>query len=329
MAEAQIPVDLLNPGQVFACLGFMEAAEILLGDAAGGFDWADDANVRFALRAEGERNPFAAVLEFLAEAEPNRLTPIGYHDPLPKKGEAGDDDDVEGDDDTDDVASANQVPSLESSITFPAKSGDQMALPIMFGGGNRPVVELDHWADGSSRESFKLYAGNRSALAIARAMLKGVRAKPSKKQTAARHLGNLTTNGVRQLWEKERAKLIEAPFDVLTPMGGSFNFDPRGAWTAIDAGYSPNKHKHAIKASPVVEFLAAWGLENARPVEFELRKIRYAAWGTNLPLILARAALAGALPVFPSRQFRFDLDLSGKNKVVTFAKEESHAIVNG
>jgi hypothetical protein len=27
MAEASIPVDLLNPGQVFACLGFMEAAE--------------------------------------------------------------------------------------------------------------------------------------------------------------------------------------------------------------------------------------------------------------------------------------------------------------
>jgi hypothetical protein len=35
MAEASIPVDLLNPGQVFACLGFMEAADILLGDAEG------------------------------------------------------------------------------------------------------------------------------------------------------------------------------------------------------------------------------------------------------------------------------------------------------
>ena len=52
-------------------------------------------------------------------------------------------------------------------------------------------------------------------------------------------------------------------------MGGSFNFDPRGAWTAIDAGYSPNEHKHAVEASPVVEFLAAWGLEHARPDEFD------------------------------------------------------------
>ena len=45
MAEADIPVDLLNPGQVFACLGFVEAAEVLLGDATGGFDWSDPRGV--------------------------------------------------------------------------------------------------------------------------------------------------------------------------------------------------------------------------------------------------------------------------------------------
>jgi hypothetical protein len=180
-------------------------------------------------------------------------------------------------DDADETATAGAAPSLDLSTTFPAKAGDRMALPIRFGGGNRPVVELDHWADGSSRESFKLYAGNRSADAVARAMLKGVRGKPSKKQKVNGQPGDLKTKGVRQLWEEDRVALVKAPFDVLTPMGGSFNFDPRGAWTAIDAGYSPNEHKHAIEASPVVEFLAAWGLENARPVEFELRQVRYAA----------------------------------------------------
>lgn len=329
--EAAIPVDLFNPGQVFACLGFMEAAGILLGDAAGGFDWSDDSNTHFALRATGERNPFETVLEFLAEAQPNRWGPVGYADPPPKKGEAGEEEDAEeeDDDDTDETAAAGAAPSLDLSITFPAKSGDRMALPIRFGGENRPVVELDHWADGSSRESFKLYAGNRSADAIARAMLKGVRGKPSKKQKANGQPGDVKTKGVRQLWKEDRAALVKAPFDVLTPMGGSFNFDPRGAWTAIDAGYSPNEHKHTIEASPVVEFLAAWGLENARPIEFGLRRVRYTAWGVNLPPILARAALAGALPAVPSRQFRFELDLSGKNKVVTFAQEESHAIAHG
>jgi CRISPR-associated protein Csx14 len=35
MSEAVIPVDLFNPGQVFASLGFLEAADVLLGDAEG------------------------------------------------------------------------------------------------------------------------------------------------------------------------------------------------------------------------------------------------------------------------------------------------------
>lgn len=109
------------------------------------------------------------------------------------------------------------------------------------------------------------------------------------------------------------------------PHGGSFNFDPRGAWTAIDAGFSPNEHKHAIQASPVVEFLAAWGLEHARPDEFDVRQVRYAAWGASLPPMLARAALAGGLVTIPLRRFRFHLDLSGKNEVVTFAQEEPRA----
>ena len=75
MTEASIPVDLFNPGQVFACLGFLEAAELLLGDAEGGFEWSDPANVRYFLRAAGEENSFAAVLEFLATAEITDVEP--------------------------------------------------------------------------------------------------------------------------------------------------------------------------------------------------------------------------------------------------------------
>jgi CRISPR-associated protein Csx14 len=320
MAAAIIPVDLLNPGQVFACLGFLEAAEVLLGDAEGGFDWSEEGNERFALTAKSERNPFEEVLEFLVESEPARWGPNGYADPPTKKGESDGQDDES--DSADEAPADEGAPALDLEPTFYAKEGDRMALPIRMGGGNRPVVELGHWADGSSRNSFKLYAGNRSADRIARAMLRGVRKKVTAKQRAKGQLGELKTRGVLQLWEEERAALVRAPFDVLTPMGGSFNFDPRGAWTAIDAGYSPNRHKHAIQASPVVEFLAAWGLEHARPVEFGVRLVRYATWGLRLPPMLARTALCGALRAVPSRRFRFELDLSGKNKVVTFAQEE-------
>lgn len=323
MAEASIPVDLFNPGQVFACLGFMEAAEILLGDAEGGFDWREETNVKFILRAAGERNPFEAVLEFLAEAEPKRWGPLGYADPPREKSKkTGEEDEADDDDDAENGESAAAAPAPDLSETFYAKEGDRMTLPIRFGGGNRPVVELGHWADGSSRESFKLYAGNRSADKIARAMLRGVRKNPTKKQKVSAQHGDLKTKGVSQLWDDDRASLVERPFHVVTPMGGSFNLDPRGAWTAIDAGYSPNDQKHSVEASPVVEFLAAWGLEHARPDEFDVRQVRYAAWGAPLPLILARAALIGAISPIPARRFRFDLDLSGKNRVVTFAQEE-------
>lgn len=63
MAEHTIPVDLLNPGQVFACLGFLEAADALLGNAEGGFDWRDEGDVRFALSADGKGNPFGTSLD--------------------------------------------------------------------------------------------------------------------------------------------------------------------------------------------------------------------------------------------------------------------------
>jgi hypothetical protein len=39
--------------------------------------------------------------------------------------------------------------------------------------------------------------------------------------------------------------------------------------------------------------------------------------------MLARAVLAGADLKLPMRRFVFNLDLSGKNKVTTFAQEET------
>ncbi|HEX9640164.1 MAG TPA: hypothetical protein VGB13_02500, partial [Candidatus Krumholzibacteria bacterium] len=178
-----------------------------------------------------------------------------------------------------------------------------------------------HWSDASSRNDFKLYSGNRSAAGIARAMLYGTREKPKKGQAE----GDVRTLGLRALWSQYGARLEEDPFGIVTPMGGSFNFDPRGAWTGIDAGYSPNaqKPKHVVAASPLVEILSAIGLEHARPDEYETRRVRYGVWGCLLPPVLARPVLAGAGLAIPKRLFSFDLALSGKNKVVTFAQEET------
>ncbi|MGF1451315.1 MAG: type I-U CRISPR-associated protein Cas8c, partial [Opitutales bacterium] len=77
MAQASIPVDLFNPGQVFACLGFLEAADVLLGGAEGGFDWTSEADVRFRLHTAGTKDPVAAVLDFLRQADVTALAPAG------------------------------------------------------------------------------------------------------------------------------------------------------------------------------------------------------------------------------------------------------------
>jgi hypothetical protein len=323
MAEHAIPVDLYNPGQVFACLGFLEAADVLLDDAEGGFDWSDEADVRFKVRATGPENPVEVVLAFLAEADVKRVEPIGYADPPTNEVKKNEEEDTVDDDEAELETGASRS-AMGLSETFLSGKGDRRALPIRLSGGNRPIIELGHWADGSSRNSFKLYAGNRSAEGIARAMLKGVRKRQTKKQKAKGEPGELKSKGVAQLWEEARERLLANPLNELTPMGGSFNFDPRGAWTAIDAGYSPNQHDHRVAASPVVEFLAAWGLENARPDEFDTRKVRYAAWGMRLPVALARAALCSSLTTVPLKRFRFELDLSAKNKLVTFAELETN-----
>lgn len=312
MVETSIPVNLFNPGQVFACMGFLEAADILLGDAEGGFDWSNEVDVRFRLRAEGDDNPFGAVLGFLAEAEIRRCAPNGYTEPSKKNRKKGSTDE----DADEDVATDGTVCFSE---TFPSPEADRMALPVRLEASQRGCINLDHWADGSGRNDFKLYAGNRSAASIARAMLRGAREKPKKGQRG----GDVKTRGVDALWNESRQELEVSPFEVLTLMGGSFNLDPRGAWTAIDAGYSPNDQKHGVASSPVVEILAAAGLEHARPDEYEPRKVRYGAWAGLVPPILARRALAGAGVAVPVRTFRFMFAGTKHNKVVTFAQEEA------
>lgn len=302
-------------------MGFIEAAEVLLGGVEAHFDWSA-AHTTFVFRADGDENPFEVVLEFLSKAKITELKPIGYveggaadgddngeEDATASEPEGGDE---SGDDDPGEAQRRVTTPS------FPSGEGGRNALPIQLVDGTRRLT-VSHWADGSSRDDFKLYSGNRSANRIATQMLQGVHAKSKKSQPK----GDLKNRGLRQLWQEQRDALLEAPFDVVTPMGGSFNFDPRGAWTAIDAGYSPNTQKDGIAASPVVEILAAIGLEHARLDQYETRKVRYAVWRHPLPPMLGRAALAGADLKLPTRRFVFELDLSGKNKVTTFAQEEN------
>lgn len=310
MKTPSISVDLFNPGQIFACLGFLEVADELLGNAEGGFNWSDPTMSRFEMKANGDGNPFECVLNGLAQATSQEAEPKEWPGEKAR-----------------DALVVECFPSqLLDHFDKQERKWTRTSLPISISvpcGGEVHSITLMNWTDGSSRPPFKLYSGNRSAYSIANNMLKGKRAKPTK----ACPDGKVESKGICQLWQEKRSQLIEAPFDVLCSMGGSFNFDPRGGWTALDAGFSPDQQSKSgfldgISASPIVEMLAAWGLEHARPDEYKTRQVRYGVWEGLVPPMLARAALSGNEIIRPFRRFRFTLELSGKNKVATFATEE-------
>lgn len=308
MAEATIPVDLFNPGQVFACLGFLEAADILIGNAEGGFDWSNNTQPRFRLRTAGDACPIRTVLHFTANSTIAELEPVTWQGTK-----------IEG-------SVKSQVFPSDVYVHFDAqnKKWTRTRFPFRLASGSpsNEFVDLGNWSDGSSRPSFKLYSGNRSASGIAEDMLHGKRGNPTKGCPE----GKVEFNGVKQLLQQDEEALVSDPLGSMCPIGGRFNFDARCSWTQIDAGFSPDrqdKNIAGVTGSPVVEFLAAWAMENARPDEFEVRRVRYGVWTVMLPLMLARAAIAAAAIGVPVRKFVFTLELSGKNKVVTHSTEES------
>lgn len=282
MRQVLIPVDLRNPGQVFACLGLIEATHELVGMAEGGFSWErhHDPYARFSLVGAGDVNPLNSVLTFLATAKASAIAP---HEWKPSNAKHAID-----------VERVYYSPDRISALSH-------MALPIALSCKDKRTI-LGHWIDGSDRDEFKLYAGNRSALKIARDMMESI----------------------AELWDSHKEALLSDPLGKTVPMRGSFNFDARCAWQAIDLGYSPNEHRQSVVGSPVVELLAAWGLEHARPRRTEERRTYcYAVWEDLLPPMLARPALAGETGDFNRRQFRLRIGLSGRNKVVGYADEET------
>lgn len=295
MSAVSIPVDLLNPGQVFACLGFLEAADVLLGDAEGGFDWSDEGTTAFALSAKGEPNPFETVLEFLAEAAVEVIRPKDVLGPWPEQS----------------IPSATFPAPLRELLKSNKKDYTENALPLAITDGENRL-SVSNWLEGDGRDVLKLFAGNQVGARLMSSMLSA--------QGGA--------VGLKQLLPNIKSGEFRRPFDVTGPVGGRFGFDARGAWDAIRLGTSLDKQGVLIRISPHVEILAAVGLEYARPEFRGSYEIRYSVWGHVLPIALARAALAAAQFLLPRdryRTFRAHLGDDKQYKKCFPAQEEPHA----
>jgi CRISPR-associated protein Csb3 len=294
MAEATIPVDLRNPGQVFSCLGFMEAAEILCGACEGSFDYQhSESQTTFTLGSEGSDNPINTVLRFLARAEVRAIAPHGSN-----------------------LSAANWgVGTIErerGNDEFPCPKPDTpAALPIMVM-DDKHAIPIEHWADGpsSGRDNVKFWAGagGYPGAALARDALQIIKGLGDNALTAA----------------------AGDPFSISAPQSSSFRFDWRRDYIPLDAGFSPNDQTSMTMIGyPLVELLAAIGLQHARPDRPDRRDkltYRYGVSNAVLPTQFARAVLGGQRLGFPVRVFRVRLGWPGQEgqaRCIIDAQEES------
>jgi CRISPR-associated protein Csx14 len=295
MAEATIPVDLRNPGQVFACLGLMEAAEILCGPCEGGFDYRGlEIGTSFTLAVTGEDDPVATTVAFLAEAQVIALAPTERL--VPK-------------------AQWNVRTKICQGSIYPGPLPDSpAALPIVLRVGDNELP-IDHWLDdeAAGRDNVKFWAG--------------AQGKPG----AAFATDILAP--LRRVGENARSQILVDPFAFEAPLTGGFRFDWRRDYIALDAGFSPNDHKSGsgqitMVGYPLVEILAAIGMQHSRPQRPDRRNklvYRYGVSNARLPTMFARAVLGARGIGFPMRIFQMRLGWPGQEgqaRCIIDAEEE-------
>lgn len=95
------------------------------------------------------------------------------------------------------------------------------------------------------------------------------------------------------------------PFSHRVFQGGRFGFDCGPAWNALDVGFSPNEQGIDVKSSPLVELLAAVGLQRFRPVMNDDRdEFDYFTWHRPSSPSVAAAAMTGAIREKLTQRFR-------------------------
>lgn len=293
MAESAIPVDLFNPGQVFACLGFMEAAIALEGDARAGFDWSPPAP-HFCLHVPGAARPVEAVLAFLAEASVEAMAPAGSEL---------------------DTAKWRVVTrSLPNGAPYPIPMPSSPAtLPALLTDGRRSVT-IAHWGDGTKRDNVKFWAGAggfpgvgllRDALDLARNQLDGAHLDPFSVAAAQ-------SSSFRFDWRRDYI-----PIDAGFSLNEHGNVQPQGfPLVEILAAIGLT---HA-RPSRVTKLLYHYGVVG-RASDVDPAAL------TQLPPPLLRAALGGSLAApFPSRRFAMRLGWPGQEnqaRCITTVTEET------
>jgi CRISPR-associated protein Csx14 len=135
-----IPVDVFNPGQVFACYGLIELAETLCGNVRAGF-----LDGEFVVEADGDVEPVKAAIDFIASSKTFVLLPKTIRAEAPPWKWSWKALDVE-ELSTDEYAS--RAPGAPAKLVARLRAGDR-------------YVDVEHWAeeDRTDRDNVKFWAG--------------------------------------------------------------------------------------------------------------------------------------------------------------------------
>ena len=266
MAEASIPVDLANPGQVFACLGFLEAADILLGDARGSFDWRDSADPRFHLAAGGGNDPVARVLRFFDESTVRSFAPMrSLHNTQKWKIET----------------------RMDDSGAFPFRDTGPDVLPARLTDGSGKSIQIDHWGDqgrvGRDRVKFWAGAGGYPGAGLARDALNLVRGQAADHADNPFSLSAEQSSSFRFDWRRDYV-----PIDA--------GFSPNAHGDVVMRGYP------VVELLAAVGLTNARPLRRAR-LEYSYGVAGLAGEDLYDPIFM-RAALGAEKPPFPGMPFR-------------------------
>lgn len=296
MAESVVTVDLLNPGQVFACLGLLEATEILTGEAAAVFDWTR-LKARFRLSGPGDEAPVVRVFRFLEESRAVARVPAGTVDlkgwNYSRWGSVR----------TDAPGSPYPFPYPDSPAELPAVLRDHE--------GNE--IPVEYWGDATKRDSVKFWGGSAGYPGAARLQDAVRLAKGKARQYASNpfELSAVQTSSFRFDWRRDYV-----PVDV--------GFSPNR--------HSKSPHsKVSMVGFPVVELLAAIGVTHARPRRVDRLRYQYGVIGGGTPLdpVFLRAALGAPSSPVPGAPFRrFTMNLGspgqeGKERCITHVTEDT------
>ena len=253
-------------------------SKALIGPCEGRFAYqASSTSAHFKLAETGGSSPVETVVQFLAQSEVVAVAPL----------DAG-------------LSVDKWKVRTERSYgrNFPAPVPESAAtLPIRFRNGAAELA-VEHWLDGqhSGRDSVKFWAGagGYPGAALARDAL----------------------SFISSLNAMKLSELALDPFSFSAPMDSSFRFDWRRDYIPLNAGFSPNDQPAVgMVGYPLVELLAAVGLQYARPARVSPRdKLAYLyhvseAW---LPTPLARAVLGGGDTGIFTRKFRMYSGLAGQ-----------------